>query len=135
MARTVQLMLGRAPTGRTRTLRACAAAMLLAVAQAAMAIQPSGGVAPPHPGPIASETIERGGTVGGVDVGARSILVDGVVYTVPVGSVRIHFPPNRISTSLADLKRGMQIRFTSQKNFGAPRVQVLEIWVTDARAR
>lgn len=135
MARAVQLN-AKGPHGRRfGTLRACGCVLLLAVAQGATAIQPAGGVAAPGPGPIASETIERGGTVGGVDVAAQSVLVDGVVYTVPRGSVRIHFPPNRMSTSLADLKRGMQIRFTSQKNFAAPHVQVLEIWVTDARTR
>ena len=130
MARAVQLK-----RAVMTPLRAAACAILLAATQAATAIQPTAPVAPPGPGPIASETIERGGTVGGVDVAAPSILVDGVVYAIPRGSLRIHFPPNRISTSLADLKRGMQIRFTSQKNFGAPHVQVLEIWVTDARTR
>jgi hypothetical protein len=116
-------------------LRICAGAVLLVLAQAAPAIQPAGGVAPPRPGPIASEPIERGGTIEGVDLARQAILVDGVVYTIPRGSVRIHFAPNRISTTLADLKRGMQIRFTSQKDFGAPHVQVLEIWVTGTLVR
>lgn len=116
-------------------LRLAAGAAVLLAAQAASAIQPAGVVAAPRPAPAGNEVIERGGTVDGVDLAKQAILVDGTVYAIPRGSVRIHLPPNRISTSLADLKRGMQIRFTSQKDFGAQLVQVREIWVTGARVR
>jgi hypothetical protein len=116
-------------------LRLVACAAVLLATQAASAIQPAGGGTPPRPAPAGNEMIERGGTVDGIDLARQAILVDGIVYAIPRGSVRIHLPPNRVSTSLSDLKRGMQIRFTSQKDFGAQLVQVREIWVTGARMR
>lgn len=115
-------------------LRLAAAAVLLAMAQLAPAVQPAGMAPPSQSGPAAGEPTERGGTVDGVDLGRRSILVDGVPYTVH-GPIRIHLTPSRVSTALADLRRGMQIRFTSVKDRSSPQSQVREIWVTGVHVR
>jgi hypothetical protein len=107
---------------------------LLASSPLAHAIQPAGAPIPSHAALSESDIVERGGTVDGVDAARQALLVDGVPYAIPRGSVRIHLAGNRVSTSLADLKRGMQVRFTSQKAYGTHQVQVREIWVTGARA-
>jgi hypothetical protein len=116
-------------------LRLVACAVLVATAQVAPAIQPQGAPPPGRPAPGEADVIERGGTIDGVDAGKQAILVDGVLYAIPPGSVRIHLPANRVSSSLSDLKRGMQVRFTSQKAYGSQKVYVREIWVTAVPGR
>jgi hypothetical protein len=114
------------------TLRLAAFAALLAVSQLALAVQPSGSLAP---GRSAGDIVERGGTVNAVDLKKPAITVDGVSYAIPPGSVRIHTPPNLVSASLSQLKPGMQIRFSSSKDYSSGGSQVREIWVTDLGAR
>jgi hypothetical protein len=116
-------------------LRLVLCAIPLASVLAAHAIQPVGAPPPGRPALADTDVVERGGTIDGVEGGKQLLLVDGVVYAIPRGSVRIHLPGNRISTSMADLRRGMQIRFTSQRDYGTQQVHVREIWVTGVRGR
>jgi hypothetical protein len=97
-----------------------------------LAVQPDGPVAP---GRSAVDIVERGGTVEAVDPNKPAIVVDGVSYALPPGSVRIHMPSNQISTSLTQIKPGMQIRFSSSKSYSSNGSQVREIWVTNPATR
>lgn len=106
-------------------------ALIATATQHAAAIQQAGAIPQPRLGPAPGEPIERGGTIEGVDPARPAILVDGVPYAVPRGSLRIHLAPNRISTSISDLRRGMKIRFTAVNERGGQ--QVREIWVTGVK--
>lgn len=108
-------------------------AIVLAAAQGAQAIQPVGATPPSRSGPAEGDLVERGGTIDAVDAGKQAILVDGTAYAAPRGTVRIHLTPTHASSSIADLKRGMQIRFTSVKERG--QLHAREIWVTGMRPR
>jgi hypothetical protein len=114
-------------------IRFIVGALVLAAAQGAQAIQPVGAVAPSRSGPGEGDLVERGGTIDAVDAGKQMMVVDGTTYAIARGSARIHVTPSRVSSSISDLKRGMQIRFTSVKEHG--QVHVREIWVTGAVAR
>jgi hypothetical protein len=114
------------------TLRLAAFVLLLAGPPLTQAVQPSGPLAP---GRAAGDIVERGGTVDAVDLKKPAIVVDGVSYAIPPGSVRIHTTSNQVSTSLSQLKPGMQIRFSSSKDYSSQGSQVREIWVTDPGGR
>lgn len=118
-----------------KPLSTIAATLLLAIAPLAQAIQPTGMLPPSRPGPGASDLIERGGTVNAVDAARHALVIDGAPYAAARGGVRIHLAANRTSGSLADLKRGMQIRFTSVQDGASAQPQVREVWVTGAPAR
>lgn len=89
----------------------------------------------PARGPGQADIIERGGTVEAIDAKKQTIVVDGVSYAIPAGSVRIHSLANQISGSLSGLKVGMQIRFSSSKDYASGPIQVREIWVTGLGGR
>ena len=116
------------------TLRLALSALLLAVSQLSLAVQPTGSIAPGR-GPGQADIIERGGTVEAVDVKKQAIVVDGISYAIPAGSVRIHSLTNHISGLLSELKVGMQIRFSSSKDHASNQTQVREIWVTGLGGR
>lgn len=104
--------------------------LLLAVPALVLAVQPGNSPVPPNAGAAATGTIERGGTVDAVDLRKQAIVVEGVAYILPVGSVKIHWPSNRVSGQLSELKGGMQIRFNSTTDSSSKQKQVREIWVT-----
>lgn len=122
---------------QTRVLNLAAAALLgLASGGAALAIQPAGVNQPSGSGNLAvSSRVERGGTVGAVDWRKRTLVVDNVTYPISTSPVIVHGPDGQHNTKTVDLKPGMQIRFsTSRQNFSA-NDQVIEIWVTNVRAK
>lgn len=123
---------------QTRLQYLAATALLgLACGGAALAIQPTGAIQPGAPGHAlaASSRIERGGTVGAVDWRKRTLVVDDVAYPISASPVVVHGPDGQRNAKAVDLEPGMQIRFsTSRQNFSA-NDQVIEIWVTDTRAK
>jgi O-antigen ligase len=124
---------------QTRIWGLTAAALLgFASGGTALAIQPAGAnlSSDAISGAGASSTrVERGGTVGAVDWRKRTLVVDDVTYAISASPVTVHGPDGQRSAKTVDLKPGMQIRFsTSRQNFSA-NDQVVEIWVTEARAK
>jgi hypothetical protein len=115
--------------------RFAACTLLAAVPALALAVQPSQATAPTPASAGATAIVERGGTIEAVDVKKKAIVVEGVTYQLPVGSVKIHWPANRVSGRLSELKAGMQIRFTSVNDSWARQTQVREIWVTSQPAK
>lgn len=116
-----------------RPTRFLVCALVIAAAQGAQAIQPAGVIPPSRSGPSEGDLVERGGTIDAVDAARQMILVDGVAYAAARGTVRIHLTSTHASGSIADLKRGMQIRFTSVKERG--QLHVREIWVAGVQPR
>jgi hypothetical protein len=123
---------------QTRLLYLTAFALLgLAAGSTAMAIQPTGANQPSAAGNVATSPsrVERGGTVGAVDWRKRTLVVDNISFPISASPVVVHGPDSQRDAKAFDLKPGMQIRFsTSRQNFSA-NDQVIEIWVTDARAK
>lgn len=113
-------------------LRMALCLFVLAAPQLAPAVQHAEPGMPAHAGLPEPDLVERGGTIDGVDATRHTILVDGAPYAVVPGALRIHLSAGRTTSSLADLRRGMQIRFTSPKD---RRAQVRELWVTGTRKR
>jgi hypothetical protein len=62
-------------------------------------------------------------------------VIEGASYAIPLGSVPIHWPTNKVSGQWSDLKPGMQIRFNTVKDEARRQQQVREIWVTGLSAR
>lgn len=112
------------------TLRLLLGVLLLTVAQIAPAIQPAGAIPSGRSGPAAGEPIERGGKIDAIDRTKASITVDGVSYSMPAGSARIHLMSGEVTGRPAELKVGMQIRFSTVQPYASSPVQVREIWVT-----
>lgn len=105
-------------------------ALLLAVSQLALAVQPGGQSAPSPSSVDTTGSIERGGTVNAIDLQKKTMVVDGVSYPFSAAPVKIHFLSNKISEKISKLQTGMQIRFSSSKDNWSRQEQVREIWVT-----
>jgi hypothetical protein len=109
--------------------------LLAAVAPLALAVRPTEAVAPGSPSAFDTRPVERGGTIEAVDRAKRAIVIEGASYAIPLGSVPIHWPTNKVSGQWSDLKPGMQIRFNTVKDEARRQQQVREIWVTGLSAR
>jgi hypothetical protein len=116
-----------------KPFRHAAYATLLAASQLSFALMPTGAPAPTRAGP--SDLIERGGTVQKVDMKNQTLVVDGTSYAIPAGSVRVHALTGVQPASLADLKPGTQIRFSSVQPYASSAIQVREIWISGLARR
>jgi hypothetical protein len=123
------------PPKDTRMMKMFArpAVCLLLAAVAPLARAPP--VAPGSPSAFDTRPVERGGTIEAVDRAKRAIVIEGASYAIPLGSVPIHWPTNKVSGQWSDLKPGMQIRFNTVKDEARRQQQVREIWVTGLSAR
>lgn len=104
--------------------------LLLAAAPLALAVRPIEAPAPARPGAVDTGPVERGGTIESLDLQKQAIVIEGVSYMVPVGSMPIHWPANRVTGQWRDLKAGMQIRFSTVRDESRRQHQLREIWVT-----
>lgn len=109
-----------------------AGSLLITGSQLCGAVKPTV-VLPAVPASSQMDVIERGGTIDSVDAKKQSVTVDGYAYLIPLGSVRIHTLSNHISGNLAELRSGMQIRFTSVKDPTSGKIQFREIWISNDR--
>ena len=116
-------------------LRLALCVLLTGVVQTASAVQLAGVPRSSQPGPGAGEPIERGGNINAIDRAKAVMVVDGVRYSIPAGSVRIHPLSGAATGSLSQLNAGMQIRFTTVQPYPSSPVQVREIWVTSSGRR
>lgn len=110
-------------------------AFLLAISQAALAVQPRGQSTPSPASFGARSIVERGGTVDAVDLKKDTIVVDGVSYAFSATLVKIHSPSTRTGEKAFALKAGMQIRFSSSRDAFSGQEQVREIWVTGVNGK
>ena len=115
--------------------RLAVCSLLAAAAPLALAVRPTEAVAPGRPTEFDTGPVDRGGTVEAIDRDRRAVVIEGVSYAIPLGSIPIHWPSNKVSGQWNDLKPGMQIRFSSVKDEAKRQQLVREIWVTRVSAR
>lgn len=90
---------------------------------------------PPSPASMATTgTVERGGTVGAVNIGKRTLTVDGRTYALTAMPVSIHGSAGNENEKLLSLKPGTKIRFNTSKNNHAGQDQISEIWISNIAA-
>lgn len=115
--------------------RLAVCSLLAAAAPLALAVRPTEAIAPGRPSAFDTSPVDRGGVIEAVDRDKRAIVIEGVSYAIPLGSVPIHWPSNKVSGQWSDLKAGMQVRFSSVKDEARRQQQVREIWVTGLGGR
>lgn len=95
----------------------------------ALAIKPAHdkGVASPSPVPPQTQT---SGKIDKIDLGAQTIVIDGVSYIYQASSVKISTKEKNVSSNPLDLKPGMPIEFKAAKETGSARSRIVEIWVS-----
>lgn len=104
--------------------------LILAISQAALAVQVSNQITPSPASVSSSGIVERGGTIDTVDLANKILVVDKVKYALPAIPVKVHALAGKIEERNGQLKAGMQIRFnTSKANYSAQE-QVQEIWIS-----
>lgn len=111
------------------------AALFIASSPVGAVVRGSGG-APDATAPSASTpgSIARGGTIDAVNVQNSTITVDGATYRFHAGIVKVHSEdPSTPAANALNLRKGMQIRFTTVKETGGSSEKVTEIWVTKPR--
>ena len=107
------------------------AAVLVALSQPAFAMKAVNAPPTTPAQPAKIDVVERGGTVTGVDLTSKTIMVDGVKYVLPTLSVNVHTRQSgKGNDKIADLKPGMQVRFNTSIEISSAQQQVVEIWIT-----
>lgn len=107
----------------------------LLFAGASFAVQVVGTVPADRQTLEASSVVERGGTIGAIDLKNKTIVVDGVSYPLSAKGVTIHPISRSVDRKAASLQIGMQIRFTTSRLNFANRDQIAEIWITKDAAK
>lgn len=110
-------------------------AAFLLFAGASYAIQVVGTVPADRQTLEASSVVERGGTIGSIDLKNKSIVVDSVSYPLSAKAVTIHPSARSVDRKAAGLQVGMQIRFTTSRFNFANQDQITEIWITKDAAK
>lgn len=88
---------------------------------------------PPGPASVATRgTVERGGTVGAVNLGKRTLMVDGRTYALMAMPVSINGSAGNEKETLLSLRPGTKIRFNTSKNNHAGQDQINEIWISNS---
>lgn len=109
--------------------------VLATISSLAVAVRPNEAATPVRSGSLETSPIDRGGSIESVNREQRAIVIEGVSYSIPVGSVPIHWQSNKVSADWTELKSGMQIRFTTVSDEARKQLRVREIWVTDVTRR
>ncbi|WP_313953682.1 hypothetical protein [Accumulibacter sp.] len=111
-------------------IRLVVSALLIFTVQPSLAIQPGGLNAVQTTSASSTNLVERGGTVDAIDSNNRTIVVDGVSYEFQSVSVKINPLAGDSKQKAFKLKAGMQIRFSTARNYSSGRDQVREVWVS-----
>ena len=105
-----------------------ASSLLLIVPHLSQAVEPKGQQKPTSVD--TNGTVERGGTINAVNLGKKTMMVDGVSYPMSAIPVPIYDDSGKPLGKEFVLAAGMQIRFSTSKKNWAIRDEVREIWVT-----
>ncbi|MFC5495917.1 hypothetical protein ACFPOE_00080 [Caenimonas terrae] len=115
--------------------RLAVCALLATAAPLALAVRPTEATASGRSTASASLAVERGGTIEAVDRAGKAIVIEGVHYAVPTGSMQIHWQASKVSGQWTSLEPGMQVRFRTVRDDGRKQDQLREIWVTGPARR
>lgn len=109
---------------------ASSALLFLGSASPVQAIDVAGPGVPTAVNVPPSSVVQRGGTVNSIDTAGKSMVVDGVSYQFPVAAIMVHGQGAKgAPTTIASLRPGMQIRFSTSRHNFSSKEQVQEIWV------
>jgi len=104
---------------------------LIAICQGAFAIRATNAPAPSTNNNATTGIIDRGGTLEAVNIGKKTITVNGMSYALSPASLTIHSASNKEPVKLESLKPGAKIRFRTSKTNFTGQEHASEIWIVD----
>ncbi|MDD5395529.1 MAG: hypothetical protein PHE17_21100 [Thiothrix sp.] len=105
------------------------AVLLLALPQSAWSVRVKENGTVARQAADTPSTIERGGTITAVDLANQTLAVDGVTYLLFAASVKVNSEDPSIMGNPLMLRKGMRIRFNTNKAQRSSREKINEIWV------
>lgn len=81
-------------------------------------------------GPKAQQSYKYSGTINTIDLGTRTITIDGTSYLFPSTQVTLRNKTKSV-TQVQQLKKGMRIGFSATGGSGGNRATVTDVWVLE----